>query len=174
MNIQINDQKKLEENINTIVRSKQIICSECGENCLIQISNFKARLYNCINEHDVDGIALEEFENTQKIDESKIICELCKTMNKANSYNKSFFRCNTCKINLCPLCKNKHDKNHYLINYKDKDYICPKHNYPYTLYCKFCKKNICIACEVEHKNHDILSFGKLMQTEENLKKILNY
>ena len=83
---------------------------------MLQINNFKVRLYDCINEHDIDEISLEEFEDTQKIDESKIICQDCKNMNKSNSDNKSFFRCNSCKMNLCPICKNRHKNNHYIIN----------------------------------------------------------
>ena len=83
---------------------------------------------------------------------------------------KNFFRCNICEKNLCPLCKDKHDKNHIIIDYEDKNYICRKHNYSYTLYCKSCKKNICIYCEVSHKNHEIISFGKIMVTKKILKK----
>ena len=174
MNIQITDAERAEENINTIVQSKEIICPECGEKCFFEINNYKIRLNNCINDHDIDEIALEEFKNTQKIDESKIKCEICNKMNKANSYNRSFYRCNSCKKNICPLCKDNHDKNHFIIDYEDKNYICPKHNYPYTLYCKTCKNNLCFSCEVEHKNHEIITFGKIMQTEDNLKKQSEY
>ena len=53
---------------------------------MLQINNFKVRLYDCINEHDIDEISLEEFEDTQKIDESKIICQYCGNMNKCNCY----------------------------------------------------------------------------------------
>ena len=141
MNIQIHDYELTDNiNVNSKIKSKQIICPECKENCLIDINNYKIRLYDCINGHDTDGLSLEDFENTQNIDESKIICEECKNINKNNSYEKSFFRCNTCKKNLCPLCKNKHDKTHYIIDYEDKNYICPLHNYPYTIFCQSCKK----------------------------------
>ena len=170
MNIKINDIESSTEKVNTIIKSKQIICPKCKENCFIQIDNFKVRLYDCINGHDINEISLEDFEKTQKIDESKIICEICKNIDKGNSYEKKFFRCNICEKNLCPLCKDKHDKNHIIIDYEDKNYICRKHNYSYTLYCKSCKKNICIYCEVSHKNHEIISFGKIMVTKEILEK----
>ena len=33
-------------------------------------------------------------------------------------HNENYIKyCNTCKINICPLCKSKHDKNHNIINY---------------------------------------------------------
>ena len=38
-----------------------------------------------------------------------------------------FYICKTCNKNICPLCKSNHDKNHKIINYDDKDYICEKH-----------------------------------------------
>ena len=140
---------------------------------MLQINNFKVRLYDCINEHDIDEISLEEFEDTQKIDESKIICQYCGNMNKCNSDNKSFFRCNSCKMNLCPICKNRHKNNHYIINYEDKNFICQNHNYPYLSYCLSCKKNICKSCEIEHKTHEILLFEKIDQNEDKLKNVSN-
>ena len=35
--------------------------------------------------------------------------------------------CNKFNMNLCPLCKLNHDKNHKLINYEDKYYINAKY-----------------------------------------------
>ena len=172
MNIQIND-SEVDIPESAIVKPKQLICPECQKSCLISIIDYRIRLYDCINGHDTDCISLECFEDTQKIDESKIKCDDCKEVDKSNAYQKSFYRCNTCKINLCPLCKNKHDQNHYLINYDEINYICPKHNYPYALYCKSCKKNACISCEIEHNHHDIISYGKIMQNKEKLLNKLN-
>ena len=71
---------------------------------------------------------MNEYEETQKIDISKIICDICKINNKNNSYNNVFNICNTCNKNMCPLCNSGHDKNHMIINYDDKNYICKKHN----------------------------------------------
>ena len=47
-------------------------------------------------------------------------------------------------MNICPLCKIKHEKNHNIINYKIKDYICKEHNEGYVEYFKECKKDILI------------------------------
>ena len=73
-----------EINKNTIIRSKNIICPECKENIRIKIEDYKIKLYGCKNNHNLDNILLEEYEDTQNIDISKIKCEICKDKNKSN------------------------------------------------------------------------------------------
>ena len=70
--------------------------------------------------------------------------------------------CNKCNMNLCPLCKSNHDKNHKIINYDDKYYICNKHNKEYNSYCAKCNKDICILCEKDHEGHNIKPFSKMI------------
>jgi len=148
MNIQIiNDVNINDNNIN--IKSKQIICPECGEDIRIKFNEFKINLYECKNRHNINDILLDEFESTQYIDESKIICDECKRNNKNKSYNKIFYRCNKCKMNICPICKSKHNKEHNIINYDEKNYICEMHNELYSSYCNTCKKDMCIICEKE-------------------------
>ena len=55
-------------------------------------------------------------------------------------------------MKLCPLCKSSHNKNHNIINYNDKNYICNKHNELFIKYCNECRENMCMLCENEHKN----------------------
>ena len=55
------------------------------------------------------------------INEGKIICEHCKNFNKNDTYNNKFFRCLTCSNNICPLCKESHNKNHNIIDYEQKN-----------------------------------------------------
>ena len=43
--------------------------------------------------------------------------------NKGDSYNNEFFRCLTCKKNLCLLCRPQHETNHIVINYEKKLYM---------------------------------------------------
>jgi len=88
--------------------------------------------------------------------------------------------CNKCNINLCPLCKYKHDKNHNIINYNDKNYICKKHNDRYIKYCKECKENICFLCTNEHKDHNMIELlniipnnNELLKEMEKMKEIIN-
>jgi len=172
MSIQIIDLEKNEENdIN--IKTKQVICPQCKTIAKMDINNYRIRIYNCINNHDIKNILLENFEKDQKINISKIICDECKNRNKGNSYKQIFYRCITCKLNLCPIYKEKHDDNHGIINYDDINYICEKHNYTYSFYCKNCKKNICILCEKEHENHEIMSYGKIIPNKEEIKNNLN-
>jgi len=170
MNILVN------ENNETIIKenkieSKEIICPKCNENILIKIDEYKINLFNCKNNHNIDNILLNEYKNN--IDISKIICNICKIYNKNNTYNNAFYRCNTCKINICPLCKSNHSKDHTIINYDNKNYICEMHNKIYTKYCKDCKLNICMMCFKEHKNHLIIDFGDIIINEEDNKKEIN-
>ena len=52
---------------------KDIICPECGESILINFNNYKIALYECKNGHQFNNIFLDEFEETQIIDYSKIV-----------------------------------------------------------------------------------------------------
>ena len=96
------------------------------------------------------------------IDEKKIICQNCNNSNKNESYQNTFFRCLSCKINLCPLCRSSHDKTHSIIDYEQKNYICDLHYEGYSSYCKDCKKDICLICEKNHDKHKIISYGKML------------
>ena len=155
-------------------KSKEIICPQCGdENILINIKNYRISLSGCKNGHNTNNLFLGNFINSQKIDTSKIICNKCNKINKSDAYNKEFFRCNKCNMNLCPLCKSIHEKSHNIINYDKKNYICPEHNCFYIKYCNQCKKNICIQCEKNHKNHDNIYLGDILPDKENSINILN-
>ena len=152
---------------NPIKISKHIICPECLENARMKIEDYKIKIYECDNGHERNNILLKEYESLQKIDESKINCDLCGTK-KANSYNNEFYRCNSCKINLCPLCKSTHTKEHNCVNFDEKNYKCEKHkNENYNSYCKICKKNLCMLCESEHLKHKKISFGEILPKKEN-------
>jgi hypothetical protein len=142
------------------IKSKNIICPKCGENIFINIKDYKINLFNCINKHRMQNLLLNEFKNSQNIGLSKIICNDCKiTKNEVMLYDK-FYRCLICRINLCTFCKSKHDKNHKIINYDEKNYICIEHNERYIHYCHQCELNICIACESKHKSHNISMFNR--------------
>ena len=159
--------------IESKVKSTQVICPECGEIALINFKNYNLSISRCKNNHKYDKILLENFEKTQIIDESKIICEKCGEINKSTSFHKVFYICQFCQKKLCPLCKNGHDKTHNLIKYEEKDSICFEHRDNYNLYCKTCNKNLCASCENEHPKHEIISLGKLIPKEQNLNKKIN-
>ena len=71
MNILVNEDDNPIK-IENIIKSKEIICPKCNENILIKIDNYKINLFNCKNNHNIDNILLNEYENN--IDISKIIC----------------------------------------------------------------------------------------------------
>ena len=118
----------------------------------------------------MDNILIDKYENNQKIDLSEIICNECNEINKSNTHNNEFYICNICNKNICPLCKSKHDINHIIIKYDNKNYICKKHNESFNKYCKECNENICIICEKEHNNHEIIDLGKIIPNKDELIK----
>ena len=69
-----------EENQNTevIIKSKEIICPKCYEPCRMKFENYKIKLFGCMNNHIFDNIKISDFPNTQKINISRIICDICK------------------------------------------------------------------------------------------------
>jgi len=169
MNIIVKSNDDNNEEINEII-SKDTICPKCGENIFIDIKDFKITLYGCKNDHKMNNILINKYENIQKIDLSKIICNQCNVINKKIAHNNQFYICNTCNINLCPLCKSIHDKNHIIIKYDDKNYICKSHNESFIKYCKDCMENICILCESQHNNHDIVELVKIIPNKKELIK----
>ena len=116
MNILVYD-KNVNKEKKSIIKSKEIICSKCGESIKILIKDYKIKLYGCKNGDEINNLSFEEFEKSQNIDESKIICDKCKEVNKGNTFENIFYKCNSCKMNLCPLCKTNHEQLHNKINY---------------------------------------------------------
>ena len=174
MNVLANDINEIEEKIKeSKIQSKDIICPECGEIAKIGFENYKISIYDCKNGHEINNLSFDEFDNSQKLDLSTIICQQCKENNKNNTYNKTFYRCFTCDMNICPFCREKHDKNHNIINYEEKNYICSKHNEKYSKYCTDCKINICILCKKEHLNHHSIYLEEIIQDQEELKPKIN-
>ena len=154
------------ENKNVITRkADQVICPKCGEISKMILKNYKISTFDCKKKHKIDNIFLDEFEKSQNINELKIICDICKIKNKE-------YVCKTCKINICPLCKESHDKNHIIINYELKNFICDEHGDNYNLYCNTCQQNICICCENQHEKHEIISFGKIIPNKNELNNYL--
>ena len=160
------------QNIKNMKKSKNIICPECSENIRIKIDGKKISLYDCRNKHKKDDILLDQFEKTQYIDESKIICNACNKNNKDKVYGNKFFICFNCKFKLCPLCKTNHDKSHDIIDYDDKNYICATHSESYTSYCYDCKKDICAMCEKEHSGHKSITYGSILPDMKEVKNEL--
>jgi len=157
-----------------IIKSKDIICPICQENCLFDLRNYRIKLYGCKNGHKTENIKLKDFNKTQVIDISKIKCDKCKSKNKSETFNNEFYVCYECKMNLCPLCKSVHDKTHSIINYDNKNYVCNKHNETLFKYCEDCKIDMCLSCVNEHKGHNIQSYEDKLVDIKYFKSLLNY
>ena len=165
------------------IKSKNIICPECKDDIRLKINDYKIYLYDCKNGHKFNDILLNEFEETQKINLSKIKCNICNIRDRGSTFNNEFYYCISCKYNICPLCKNIHEKqneNHKIKKQKDNNLFCNEHNDSYIKYCKDCRENLCFSCTEKHKNHkvesyeDIIPDMKMMNKEiQNLDKTIH-
>ena len=80
-------------------KSPQIICPTCYEQCRLSIKKYKIKLYDCKNGHTKENILLSEYNNTQNICKSNIICNNCN-----NSSDNIFYKCLTCNQDICSKC----------------------------------------------------------------------
>ena len=150
--------------------SKDIICPECGENCIIMFNDYKIDISNCKNNHSFNYILFDKFKETQKIDESKIICNDCKNVNKLNSSENKFYQCCACSKSICPICQYKNHKDHITIDYDSKKYFCNLHGEKYNLYCKDCNMNLCDICNHD-ESHEIILLKTLMKDKKEILEI---
>ena len=169
MTITIMDDTSSDIKKKEIIKSKNIICPKCNENIRMDIKEYKMNLSKCKNGHNIENILFNEFEETQNINLTEITCDICKKNDKSKTYNNEFHKCLTCKKNICPLCKSKHDNNHKIINYDEKYYKCSEHGDDYIAYCEDCKKNLCSICD-GHKDHKRLIFMDILPKKEDLIK----
>jgi uncharacterized protein CbrC (UPF0167 family) len=172
MNILVNDMNIGKEK-EVIIKSKNVICPICQELIKMDIHDYNIFLYECKNGHEIDNILLNEFEDKQKINLSKIECDKCKK-NKSQIFNNVFYKCNECKINLCPLCKGEHvKKGHRIINYDDQYYKCDEHNESFVEHCNDCNENLCFICQKIHYNHKRESYLELLPNIEEVQNKIN-
>jgi hypothetical protein len=86
MNVLVKEKNENNLNLNeSIIKSKDIICPKCFDIAKICIKDYKIKL-KCRNKHISNYILIDEYENSQKIDQSKIICHNCKIKNKGNTF----------------------------------------------------------------------------------------
>ena len=178
--ILVNKNSNSETENNIYAKSKDVICPECKNIISINIKNYKVNLYDCKNNHKKSNIPLNQFDETQNINLSKIICEKCRIKNKSNIFKNELYICLNCKMNLCPICKTKHNNNHKYINYDQVNYICPNHNDYFTTHCNDCNTDICMECEEDHSEHDTIYLGKILPNKakltnaiDNLKELID-
>ena len=145
--------KKNEENEKKEIKFKYVLCPICKERAQIKLNNYKISIFGCKNDHHRKDMNYEDFEKTQNINESEIICDSCQEQNKYDATQNLFYICYDCKKKLCPLCEYKHEKTHNIINYDYKEYICKSHKANFNSYCKTCQKDLCLQCENSKKTY---------------------
>jgi len=60
-----------------------------------------------------------------------------------------------------------HNKEHKIIDYEFKNYLCNTHGERYILYCSKCHLNLCDICQQDHdKNHDFIYLNEKMPKKE--------
>ena len=160
------DKKEIEKEIKP---SKEIICPECKEICLININNYRINLFRCKNGHNNNNILFEEFQKSQEISEYDIICYDCRNNTKGETHKNKFYKCCKCQKDLCPLCQNKNHKDHTIIDYDYKSYFCNLHGEKYNYYCQKCNINLCDLCKHDN-NHGIIYLKKFVFDKNNLMK----
>jgi len=166
----LNDKTEI-KNKSFLIKSSYVKCPICKEISRLNFKNYKIIIFDCKNNH-INNLSFEKFEKSQYIDLSKIICEDCKKINKKISHNNKFYKCLDCNINLCPLCKDKHDDiNHKIINYDKINYICEIHENDYTEYCLQCHINICLDCHEDHSEHKYIHFSEIIPKKSEIKEI---
>ena len=99
------DKKRNNKNDDNI-QLNEVICFECKENSFINIKNYKINLFGCKNGHNISNISFKDYENKFQDMNQKKLCENC----KKNKYVKEFYKCLSCKINMCKNCKLNHNK----------------------------------------------------------------
>ena len=164
-----------------------IICPKCKNLSLVNINNidYKISINNCKNNHQSKNLTLNNYSNSQYIDESKIKCELCK--NSKYLYEEEFYKC-SCGLYICGLCFCHHNlSNHALVKLKYFFYNCLNDNQEVTYYCHNCHINLCDECNTKHRKlkHKLSEIKKLKPKDnkkeeigkylkENLKNLIKY
>ena len=130
----------------------QIVCPECKEMAIMKFDQDKIIISNCIKNHIITNISINELIESQNINELR--CNICN--NDKYLYNNKFYIC-SCKKTICPLCARSHEKTHTMIEYNNRFYKCIQHNKNFLSYCQNCNMNLCETCEKNHnKKHKII------------------
>lgn len=162
-------------------KSKVMKCPKCiCNNSIIKMENYRVKFSECCHHHQ-ETIIFDEYENSQKIDYTKIACHTngCKKVQSKNL--EDFYKCLECSqligyaIYYCKKCNENHietDK-HKTIKYDEKYYYCTDHFNKFISFCKNCKENLCKDCEAEHKQgHEIKKFDAINLDVQPIKKDL--
>ena len=142
-----------------------IICPECKNLSLLQNDDSYLLVTRCLKNHVRYYLTINQFLNTQFIDEAEAICIKCK--NSKKYYNKFYINSN--QELFCPLCAEIYSND--FIDYDFRYYICNKHKSKYVSTCGKCNLNLCAKCENDHKNHGILLYKSIAFKKIRIKEL---
>ena len=133
--IEIKNQKLIKSNNNIIIsvfnkeinenNNNYVTCPICHNLSFLNINanNYNISLNNCVNNHQLNDLSIDEFIKNQN--NGKIKCDIYN--NNKNLYNNNFYIC-SCGKSICKLCIEKHNlKNHKIINFNKRYNICNNH-----------------------------------------------
>ena len=192
----LNDPNVL-NNINIGNKEKYFRCPEClfipqlylsylsnEENKHIDV-NLKIK---CEKKHDknITETPIKEFVsiNGPLFNIFETVCQGCNGNYKTLNIEKdSFLYCYQCEYFFCPMCHDKHKKEHKQFCKVNKfDYICDKHLENFTHFCPVCFKNMCNKCKEEDNGHldkiksinliDIKKYENKLTTAKNYKETI--
>jgi hypothetical protein len=172
---------KKTKNISVEKKLRIVKCPLCDCNeSIIDLSNYEIAFYGCKYSHNNHIYLLNEYNDSQKVDFSKIICSK-NGCQETMSYD-NFDNCLTCTNltdstqNFCSKhsSKKEHNETHKTVRYEDKNYYCADHFHKFNNYCFTCNKNLCDFCLNDHqgKNHLIKSYDYLASKLPDIKNDL--
>lgn len=157
------------------IRNLRIIkCPKCNYNdCVINLLDYQISYYGCEHKHSFSSMYDDYFKH-QTMDNSTIKCcePGCDHTQKSDPLD--FLWCLTCTRMLdnnktyCKGCGAKHEKDHNMQKWNDKNYYCLNHFNRVDKYCFTCKQNLCKDCKKEHKNHKFKSYEVMTPSKNDL------
>ena len=176
-NESIGDKKEITITVQKNIRI--IKCPICNYNdCIINLSDFKIALYGCEHNHS-HFTNYDNYEQTQKMEFSKIRCCNCDPVCNNNQQNDplDFYLCLTCSKFLgnsksyCNKCNSTHISSHKKVKFSNKNYYCKNHFNKFIKYCFKCKKNLCEDCVNTHEKHNIKSYETMAPNDKELNEL---
>jgi hypothetical protein len=172
--------------IKVFLRSKIMKCPiHKGDTCFIRIENYGLKFFGCRKKHDPEIKSFDDYEDSQKINYNKIICQKCRKTQKSD--RREFYECLKCTIDFkksiyyCEDCGQNHAQGsgqvHNIVRYSEKNYKCLLHNNDFSSYCDKCNCDLCNKCEKIHtgQNHKVIRYDtkipEIKKIEDELTEI---
>ena len=166
-----------------------VICPKCYCEATLRIKDYKCFLI-CTVGHVFNGLSAQEFKETQKIELSKIVCDICLKKNYTQCKKGAFLRCDKCGIKICcEDCKENHIENlnknkkkrrkhsNLIKEFRIGNNVCLEHKKSFNSYCQICEKDLCSKCIPNHKCGKIIKYSEILpdidESENKRKELKN-